>query len=98
MKDDLRAVFMPRFIDTARARLERAALLLARRDDNALAGELHALGGEAAMLGLEEFADSARGGEIGARRGDLAACQRSLRTLGESLEQVVARGGPGGAP
>lgn len=89
--DDFRARFLPRFAAVARKRLENAEALIARADPakaGMLAAEMHALAGEAAILGLTEVADAAHEAEIAAegwlRSGvaeGAAACQKSLDSL-----------------
>ena len=69
MIDDIRARFLPRFVATARERLERASKLIA---DGALAtpsiaADLHTIAGEASIMGLDEIAALAREGERAVR-------------------------------
>ena len=71
MLEELRVRFRTRFIETARARVRRSLILLGNPGDAAeLVAELHALAGEAAMLGLDEISETARSGEEAARRWD----------------------------
>ena len=91
--EHLRARFLPRFLETARQRLERARVLSAprSREPNKLAMELHALAGEAAMLELGELAQLARTAEAfvtGMAAGEAdaeASFQQSLESLAEAV-------------
>src|SRR5262245_46627347 len=67
MIEQIRAAFLPRFRVLARARVARARDLAAGGAGEALANELHALAGEAAVLELTAFADLVRGLEPRAR-------------------------------
>jgi HPt (histidine-containing phosphotransfer) domain-containing protein len=83
--------FLPRLVETARARLERARAALARADAAALAEvatEMHALAGEAAMLELAEIARIAREAEAAGRRSETELCLRSLAVLGQAVESL----------
>lgn len=68
MIDELRAKFMPRFLDSAQNRLIRARGGLDRGDRTEVVHELHALAGEAAILELQQVAHAARAAETIARR------------------------------
>jgi HPt (histidine-containing phosphotransfer) domain-containing protein len=70
MIDEIRDKFLPRFLDTARARLERASKMIADGSDAAaaIASDLHTIAGEAAVMGLAEIAEVAREGERAVRR------------------------------
>jgi HPt (histidine-containing phosphotransfer) domain-containing protein len=64
--EELRARFGPKLITVARERLREARTLLHERPPNAaikIARTLHALSGEAAMLGLTDLAGAVRGAE-----------------------------------
>ena len=87
-----------RFIATAKERVSRGLGLLGKdgsvRD---LAGELHTMGGEAAMVNLPEVARVAWEGEEAAQRLGTAsdqqarvACGRLLRKLGYLLQEISA--------
>jgi CheY-like chemotaxis protein len=97
MIDTLRERFRTRFIDTARARVRCCLELLGQAEGaGRLEQEFHALAGEAAMLGLTEISDAARGGERAARdwgAGDIAGkaqCARAVRTLSRAVEAFAA--------
>jgi HPt (histidine-containing phosphotransfer) domain-containing protein len=64
LQDELRAVFLPRFLSAARERLGRAQA----GDHSQAAAELHSLAGEAMLLGLKELSELATAGEEAARR------------------------------
>jgi hypothetical protein len=68
--DDIRAQFLPRFVSSARERLERASKLISDGANAALAiaTDLHTIAGEASILGLDEVAILARDGERAVRR------------------------------
>jgi CheY-like chemotaxis protein len=93
-----------RFVVTAKERISRSLQLLGRRDGAGdLAGELHILGGEAAMVGLPEVAQVAWDGEEAARLlgagSDQAAgvrCGRLLRKLGYLLQELSGKHSPPG--
>jgi HPt (histidine-containing phosphotransfer) domain-containing protein len=88
LQDELRAVFLPRFLTAARARLERARA----GDHSQAAAELHALAGESMLLGLSELSGLAVEGEAAARRcfeaSDEAARVRCAELLGEIVERL----------
>ena len=63
LQDELRAVFLPRFLEAARGRLEKAKT----GDHGQAAAELHSLAGEAMLLGLTELSQIAAEGERAAR-------------------------------
>jgi len=98
----LQARFLPRFVKTASERLDRCRALLDRRDDSAtpskLREELHALAGEAAMMGFGELGDAAREGEHAARRlaeggdaSELVAVARAVRQTRRKLRGLEAQ-------
>jgi HPt (histidine-containing phosphotransfer) domain-containing protein len=99
--EDLQAKFLPRFIELARSRVERAIEIATRNDQEAaasIARELHALVGEAGLLGLATVVPLARDCESKAKRvgtsrspEDAAALIAALRELGIAIELV----GPG---
>ncbi|HVK74287.1 MAG TPA: response regulator [Kofleriaceae bacterium] len=103
MSDDLRARYLPRFVDTAARRITRAleavtpagagAPLVART-------ELHTLAGEAGILGLSELATVAHNAENEVRRwidaGDVGARAKTalaLRQLHRLLRQLADQHG-----
>jgi HPt (histidine-containing phosphotransfer) domain-containing protein len=99
MREELRAQFLPRFVDLARERLTfgRAALSGDPKGLSRLPAELHSLAGEAAMLGLTEVAAVARECESAARecasgRADDAGgdCAAKLDRLTALVEELAA--------
>jgi CheY-like chemotaxis protein/HPt (histidine-containing phosphotransfer) domain-containing protein len=105
MLEELRARFRTRFIDTARDRIRRSLGKLGESSSAVdIAGELHSLAGEAAMLGFDAISLIARNGEAAARRwhaGSTAAqveCARIVRTLGREIEALSDTVGPMAAP
>jgi HPt (histidine-containing phosphotransfer) domain-containing protein len=92
MMEELRAKFRGRFITTARARLDTAKQHMEGGNPALVRGELHSLAGEAAMLGYDEIASSARIGERAARswrdEGKAEARSECARTLGELTRQL----------
>jgi HPt (histidine-containing phosphotransfer) domain-containing protein len=67
--DDIRQKFLPRFVATARERLERASKAIADGADAApsIAADLHTIAGEASIMGLHDVAQLAREGERAVR-------------------------------
>jgi HPt (histidine-containing phosphotransfer) domain-containing protein len=67
--DDIRAKFLPRFVATARQRLEHASKLIADGATAAptIAADLHTIAGEASIMGLHDVAALAREGEQAVR-------------------------------
>ena len=108
MTDDLKARFLPRFLETAKGRLARARSLIDGGGASDLAAELHALVGEAKMLDLHRIAEEAGRGEVAARawsngggQGSRAACSSSveaLLTAVASLSSPPAKGPQAGPP
>ena len=106
--DDLHAAFMPRFLEVARARIAKArtATLEPGRDAvNATLRDLHALAGEAGLLGLTTVLALAREGEERARgllatRTDdtISALASSLDELAKALDHLDTPPITGGAP
>lgn len=97
MDHALLARFLPRFVATARERLQRSLQLIRATDADALVKELHALAGEASMLGLTAIAEPARAGEnaaiaareSGDRRG-LVRVARLIREASKALDGIEA--------
>lgn len=84
--NDLFAVFMPKFLTIARTRIARSLdLATERRPEHvpAIARELHAIAGEAGLLGLGAIVSLARQGEEHTRR------LRSARSA-EEADALVA--------
>jgi len=69
VNDDLREKFLPRFVASARQRLERASQLIADGANAApsIAADLHTIAGEASIMGLHDVAELAREGERAVR-------------------------------
>jgi HPt (histidine-containing phosphotransfer) domain-containing protein len=63
MIEAIRAEFMPRFRANAKQRIARARMLVGSGGSHALAQELHALAGEAAVMGVATLAEAARKAE-----------------------------------
>ena len=72
MIEDIRAKFLPRFVTSARQRLERASKLISDGANAAaaIATDLHTIAGEASIMGLHEVAAMAR------------ETERSVRSVG----------------
>jgi HPt (histidine-containing phosphotransfer) domain-containing protein len=93
IRDEIRARFLGKFLESARGRIGRALEAIARDDARGTWTELHALAGEAAILGLPEISEQARAAGASAKRwmadaqSEREACEGSLR----QIEQAVAR-------
>lgn len=100
---DLQAQFLPSFITDTRTRLRKALGLIppAGRGDEegfkSIAEAMHAVAGEAMLIGLPKVAVLARAVGSAARRqldvpsgSAIVACARSLRTLACALEELKA--------
>jgi HPt (histidine-containing phosphotransfer) domain-containing protein len=97
--DDLLASFMPRFKDLAGTRLTRSIEIAEQRDHANLATiarDLHAVAGEAGLLGLAAIVPLARAGEEHAKRlrttrsdADAVALVASLTELKRAIEAVM---------
>jgi hypothetical protein len=86
--EDLRARFLARFIESGHQRARRATEICVLRPDLA-AGELHALAGEAALLGFDEIDALARRGERAARQKDNEECARILGEIDVALAALA---------
>jgi len=96
--DDLLASFMPKFTAVAKTRIARSIELAMQRDPegvHAIARELHAIAGEAGLLGIGNIVVLARAGEEHARRlrttrndADADALLASLTELKHAIELV----------
>ena len=96
--DDLLASFMPRFTAVAMTRIARSIELAMQRNPEgvqAIARELHAIAGEAGLLGVGNIVVLARAGEEHARRlrttrsyADADALLASLTELKQAIELV----------
>jgi hypothetical protein len=97
--DELIEKFMPRFAALARDRLRQAMQTAKDRRPEATAGivhELHALGGEAGLLGLERVLVAARRAEHAAQRfgktgaeSDAVAFVEHLRSLESAVTEAT---------
>jgi HPt (histidine-containing phosphotransfer) domain-containing protein len=65
---DLRARFLRKFLDGARDRVTLGLEAIAHGEPRGAWGQLHALAGEAAILGLPDLAEDARVGSEAAKR------------------------------
>jgi len=83
--DDLLTRFLPRFVESARARIRHAAELFAARDFGKLASEMHTLAGEASVLGLSEIGALARDAEHMARNATVDGCEEKLAEIERSI-------------
>jgi HPt (histidine-containing phosphotransfer) domain-containing protein len=95
MMDDLYAKFLPQFVQLARGRLERAMDLVARSDATAMATavrELHAIAGEAGLLGQGAIMALARKGEEMAKklRDSSADAGVDVGTLAGTMQELKA--------
>jgi HPt (histidine-containing phosphotransfer) domain-containing protein len=92
--DELRARFMGRFLETARGRVQRTAEALAREDARGAWSEMHALAGEAAILGVTNVADLARACGASAKRrmggGDVPSERTASEAILRELEAALA--------
>lgn len=98
MIEEFQAKFLPKFTELARARVQTAIEVATRRDHDAAATsvrEMHALAGEAGLLGLAAIVPLARACEDKAKRmrstrtdDDAEALVDALRELGRVIEQV----------
>lgn len=104
MMDELHAKFLPQFAALARTRVEKALAAVQRRDFAAVPGvlrDVHALAGEAGLLGLERIVPLARETEKHAKqfyatRGDDVAAAL-VETLGQ-LQRAIELVGPATGP
>jgi hypothetical protein len=88
MIDELSAVFLPRFLESARGRITRARTSLGSTlptDRAKVSHELHALAGEAAVLELVDVAELARAAEAIARRWSAAGDSRDAERCHDAL-------------
>jgi CheY-like chemotaxis protein len=98
--EELQERFRDKFIETARERLTRGLAALGGEGDPAIVRhELHALAGEASMLGIDAMCTEARAGEAAARRWlETSAGEarvesgRALRNLVSHLDEFASAG------
>jgi HPt (histidine-containing phosphotransfer) domain-containing protein len=98
--DELYAKFLPQFLSLARERTQRAREVAGPRDAASLTTamrELHAIAGEAGLLGLAAIVPLARAAEEHAKllrdaeaTGDGAAFEAALDELARSIEALGA--------
>ena len=88
MMEELRRRFLPRFLAMGHERTQRAREACETRLDLA-AAELHALAGEAALLGLGQIDSLARRGERAARAKVGADCVRALVDIEVALAAMA---------
>ncbi len=98
--DDIAAKFLPRFASLARERLRNALEVAGTRRHASAAGvtrDMHALAGEAGLLGLDTVLTGARRAEAAARQygasgsdGDAQALVDSLRELERAVATTTA--------
>ena len=94
-------VFLAKFLVLARTRIARGIELATERSPNcvpAIARELHAIAGEAGLLGLVAIVSLARSGEVHAKRlrtsgsdADADALVAVLAELRDEIERVAPR-------
>lgn len=94
MMEELRRRFLPRFLDSGRARVRRAREACAGGPGalGIAVAELHALAGEASLLELKEIAVLARAGESAARGSfgsAAAACAAALSGIDAVLDALA---------
>jgi HPt (histidine-containing phosphotransfer) domain-containing protein len=97
--EDLLATFLPKFSAIAKTRVARSIELAEKRDPEAvtlIARELHAIAGEAGLLGISAVVALARVGEDNAKRlrtsrsdADADALLASLNELKRAIDRVV---------
>src|SRR5262249_41347686 len=92
MTDELRARFLRPFLATSRERLRRCYALIhsSGSDRGATAREMHAMAGEAALIGFGEVAKLARDAELAARRWTETGDATTGATVADSLAALDA--------
>lgn len=90
-----RRKYLPMFVGSARTRIQRGQELLAA-ENTALVGEMHALAGEAALLGITEVVTQARAVEAAAKQWRASgaadarsACEETLKTLSTTVDRLA---------
>jgi HPt (histidine-containing phosphotransfer) domain-containing protein len=94
-RDEMWSRFGARFVASFRSRLARATEAERASDVDAFIVEMHALGGEAGMLGIDGVVETAVSLQRVAHRWDMdpsarATCRRLLEGLEESLARLGA--------
>ena len=103
MIDDLYEKFLPQFVELSKTRMERIEAGAAKADAASLTTamrELHAIAGEAGLLGLAHLVPLARTAEEAAKHqrdarteDNVAALGNALQELRTALDAVVAAAG-----
>jgi chemotaxis protein histidine kinase CheA len=98
--EDLLATFLPKFTAIAKTRVARSIELAEKRDPDAvtqIARELHAIAGEAGLLGISTIVSLARAGEDQVKRlrssgaaADMDALLASLVDLKRGIDHLGA--------
>jgi HPt (histidine-containing phosphotransfer) domain-containing protein len=88
---DLLEKFLPRFLETAGRRVARVESELATPEPSpaVVLHEMHAVAGEAGLIGLPELAHLAREGEKTVRRGWDEDAQTRVKQLVDELQQKL---------
>ncbi len=96
--EEIRARLLPKFVATARVRVNGAQAALAGGAPEQIREELHALAGDAAMIGQPAIADAARSCLAHARKwssGDPTAreaCTAGIALLAELIDALAIPG------
>jgi HPt (histidine-containing phosphotransfer) domain-containing protein len=87
---DLINVFMPKFVASAQKRIARSLELVAKKpaDVVGVSRELHAVAGEAGLLGIAQIVTLARTGEDQAKRLRAGATDADVESLLASLHEL----------
>jgi HPt (histidine-containing phosphotransfer) domain-containing protein len=89
--DDLLATFLPRFTELATTRVLRSIETVKQRDHAGaatIARDLHAVAGEAGLLGLQTIVPLARASEEHAKRLRVSRTDEDAETLVASLDEL----------
>lgn len=91
LEDEIFARLRGRLVQTAEQRLARARTLLEAEalQGKAIASELHALAGEASLIGADEMADAARAAERAANAGDDARTRAAIHDVESALKRLA---------
>lgn len=87
---DLVTTFMPRFLASAQKRIARSLELAAKRPADILgvSREMHAVAGEAGLLGITQIVTLARAGEDHAKRIRASGTDDGVESLLASLHEL----------
>lgn len=94
----IRAKLLPKFVATAKSRVAKAHAAIDENNASRVREELHAITGDAGMIGQPEIADLARDASVHARAWDAgdgaekSACRTALDALTARLDALAARG------